>query len=120
MHTSFRIAVATQTVLQRLHEHRKSHIDEYEGQLNGWKAEMEAYATKVNEWAAKGGEKDKPHQPHKPNDYTAEYDELIAMVSEHIMENMTLTQNDFQIIFQDKFQWTESFGLASSMYNNRG
>lgn len=120
MYHSFTITMTTMKVLDLLKDHRKSHVEEYEQQLTGWKADMEGYSFKVNEWAFLGGDiKDRPQQPPKPADYTKDYDNMISMVKDHIEDTLTLDKSDYEIVVQDRWNWKDSFQLTSTMYNNR-
>lgn len=120
MYHEFKITMKTARVLSLVKQHRKTHVDEYEGQVQGWKAQMEIYAAQVSKWAMDGGEPEKrPNQPNKPRDYTEDYDNIIAMVQEHILENLVLSGSDFEKMIQDKFNWKEGFLHTSSVYNNK-
>jgi hypothetical protein len=110
------IIVNTKKALNTLCEHFAAHKIEYEQQLEGWKEKMKEYSNISYEWSKSGGAGNRPIQPHKPQKFDKEYKKYIHMLELHECDDIELEELEYEMIFQDKFGWKNTFMLNSSMY----
>lgn len=111
------IAIQTHYATQLLQQHKSRHITAHEEAKKGWEVAMEQYSKDLSAWALAGGvDKDRPKEPHRPMNYTKEYNALIDKISYHQEALLILTDHEFNQIVKDKFGWSRGFMASNSTY----
>jgi hypothetical protein len=113
-----------------LTENRTKHIEEYKLQLIAWKEEYEKWTNDLKEWSKNQGEKGnfthRPGEPVKPSYHPESYDALLRKLSVHVGETVEIdavgnyNTNEYEQIFENKFQWSGSFRGLTASYINSG
>jgi hypothetical protein len=124
-----KLIVNVQQAKDLLTVNREKHIEEYKLQLEAWKVEYEKWSNDLKAWsqaAGEGGEFVKrPNEPHKPGYHVHSYDKLLRKLGVHVETNVEIDaagsygNNEYEQIFENKFDWSGSFrGLTASYINN--
>lgn len=115
-----KIVIKTQNALELLKQHKQTHMDTFEETVDGWKIALEKYTEELNQWAKDGGvQGDRPQEPYKPKDYTKDYDNLIDLLENHVLDNLEVEEYEYDQIIKDKFGWTDGFLLSNSTYASK-
>lgn len=124
-----KLIVSKSQALELLTKHREQHIKEYEIQLDAWKKSYAEHTEALNVWAQSqsqdnaDSDSSRPHPPQKPSWYVEDYDRFIKQLNYHLAEEVELdTQygNEYQKIFENRFDWSRSFASLSSNYIKTG
>lgn len=97
---------------------REEHLEEYKVQLEGWKVKMEEYSKIVMEWAAEGGQGERPIMTPKPKDFTEDYDRYINQLRHHIPDSIKIDEHEFKQIVENEFGWKHTFSAATQLYSS--
>ncbi len=111
------ITVTTAEALACLVTHRDTHIQEYKEQFRGWREQTQVYSDQLKEWAiGNSPEEDRPKELERPKNYLKQYEDLIFKVGKHVPDLITLSDGEFEKIFQDNFMWTSTFRSKTPVY----
>lgn len=114
--------------LKILNENRDKHIEEFAGQMQGWKIAMEQYGKDLSMWSSKASEDifdkekspDRPKEPVKPVSYISSYDRFIELVIANVTDIIKIDEHEYDQIIKNKFSWSSTFLSNSMTYHSGG
>lgn len=123
-----KLVVNVENARELLTTNREKHINEHRLQLDAWKVEYEKFTNQLKEWSASQGEDGKfahrPSEPQKPKYHVHSYDKLLRKLEVHVVSTIELStegygSNEYDQIFENQFEWSNSFqGLTAAYINN--
>jgi hypothetical protein len=116
------VTVLKAVLIEKVSKNRATHIYEYAETINGYRIKvdeiMSAEASKANLW----------HDvdfsaiyklAQKPESHEKEYDRALAMLEMSVDDQITLTQQEFEQLVMDEWQWKQAFTLSGSLYKTK-
>lgn len=121
------ININKKEALKILRENRDNHIEEFAGQMQGWKIAMEQYGKELSMWSSKASEDifdkekspDRPKEPIKPVSYINSYDRFIELIKANVTDIIKIDEHEYDQIVKNKFSWSSAF-LSNSMTYHAG
>lgn len=121
-----KLLVNKMDAIELLESNKEKHVAEYELQLEAWKKAYAEHTEALNKWAQSSDHKEvpQPKEPFKPKYYVAEYDKLIQKLTVHQQALIELDADgyskEYEKIFENSFEWSNSFATLSSNYISSG
>lgn len=124
-----KLVVNVQQAKDLLTANREKHINEYQLQLEAWKVEYEKYTESLKAWSQQTGENGdydkRPNEPHKPQYHVHSYDKLLRKLDVHTVSTIEIDEggfgnNEYDQIFENKFDWSRDFQGLTASYINSG
>jgi len=123
-----KLIVSREAALTKLKANKDRHIEEYKLQMEAWKTAHTEWTDSMKKWSqnqptdAQGTKS--PKQPVQPQYYVHSYDKLIRKLELHQHINVEIDDSsynsDYEQIFENKFDWSQSFASMSSGYITTG
>ena len=115
------INVRAKDVLKRLEKHRARYQKTLKLLFKSFEREAQKYQEEYQKFVAEVQRLEKqPYPPNKPEDRTKDYDFYIAMLKEHILEVVTLSEEMFRTLWQDRWDWTSQHHDTMMFYAQAG
>jgi hypothetical protein len=111
-----------------LADNKQRHVAEYELQLEAWKKAYSEYTDSLKAWSQEqpsdGEATKRPQEPTKPEYYVGSYDKLIRKLGVHMEDTIEIDadgySNEYEQIFENKFEWSGRFASISGGYITSG
>lgn len=116
-----KVTVRCSGLLERIKKNREQHATEYQEAMRGYRAKLGEAALALAD-ACKG--EGRPNRGHviempEPEDHTAEYDRVIAMLEMSTAEQCEISERRFREYVLDDWEWSERAKRISSSYDSR-
>lgn len=122
-----KLIVNVEDAVNILKENRQRHVAEYELQTEAWKKAYTDYTDALKKWSQEqptdGEATTRPLEPHKPDYYVESYNALLKKLSLHTKAVIELSDNygnDYEEIFENKFNWSNRFASLTGGYVTSG
>lgn len=103
------IKVKVSDAIAVLKENHEKHINEYKEKLAEWRKAVAKYTEDLARWFKDEKDEGRPPEPPRPRNYLGDYDRLINKLSWHTDETIVLSDYEYNMIFEDSFQWKNNF-----------
>ena len=112
------IDVEVKNVLKRLEKHRVQYQKTLKLLFKSFEREAQKYQEKYQKFVTESSVQ--PYPPNKPEDRTKDYDFYIAMLKEHLAPSVTLSEEMFRKLWQDRWDWTSRHHDTMMLYAQAG
>jgi hypothetical protein len=119
-----KIKIGRQKLLEELKKNRDKHKTEFEVALKGYQKAFQARLEEMVVIVKEAIEKEQrvqfstgPLSLDVPQDHTADYDAVIAMLEWHEGEFVKLSYHEVQCYLRDKWDWKDKHALAFANYS---
>ncbi|SEI98358.1 hypothetical protein SAMN04244579_02688 [Azotobacter beijerinckii] len=106
------VNVSRLELIQSLKEGRERHTVDYETAAQDYKDAAIKFLSDALKRAKKGDLSDIAFKLPKPENHTADYDEIIAMMERSVDETISLDSQSFRAYFLGEWDWKRGFDLA--------
>lgn len=113
------VKVGVLALLTALRTNRTSHADEYLKALEGWRVETEEKLVAELEKLRAGKEFKTVLSFPEPQNHTADYDRVIAMLEMTVDKEVTLTAAEFEQYVRDNWAWSGVVRTLNSSYASK-
>lgn len=111
------ISCRTSDVLEKLKENRTKHEQDYKEACEGYLVKAEELLKKKLKIIKNGKVEDVNVRLTIPQNHLEEYNTVIVMLEMHCNETIDLTSNEVRQFVQNKWSWSDSFAVTTSMYS---
>ena len=106
------VNVSRLELIQSLKEGRERHAIDYETAAQDYKDAAIKFLSDALKRSKKGDLSDIVFKLPKPENHTADYDEIIAMMERSVDETISLDSQSFRAYFLGEWDWKRGFDLA--------
>jgi hypothetical protein len=112
----YQCKTTTTAIIKALEEHKANHIKNYKTAVTNYKTAAEKTLTKMLENIKNGKRISHNISLYAPVNYAKEYDRMINMFKRTLERTITLTEEQYNQIFCDKWHWANSFNTNTMVY----
>ncbi|MFP5338446.1 MAG: hypothetical protein ACLGIW_08140 [Gammaproteobacteria bacterium] len=97
-----------------LKDGRVKHVDEYVQAYKDYEEAAVKFLSEALKRAKKGDLSDITFRLQKPENHTADYDEIIAMMEHSVDPTISLDSQSFRAYFMGEWDWKRGFEMATA------
>jgi len=111
-----KVVIEKQQLLDTIIQNREKHVTEYEEARRVYLEKAQALFEEKAVEAGRGGMVDPSIDLDKPVEFLDEYDQAIKMIEMDERDQIELTEEEFQKLVLDEWNWSRQFQRRTSSY----
>lgn len=111
-----KVVLDKQELLETVKENREKHKEVYEKACDEYRKKVAKRFRELADVADEGGLPDPSTDLNKPEEHLDDYDQSIEMLEADQRDQVTLTNEEYQKLVEDDWNWSRRFARNTSSY----